>query len=228
MAIRSTTPLSGLFRRSPFKPIQEHMRVVFSCICLVPTLFDALYQKNSKQILEISRQIDRLETEADKIKSTFRLNMPTSLLMPVDRKDLLGLISEQDGLADTAEAIGQMVTYRDMEVPEDIKPRLDELLEGTMEITSETKDMIERLDELLEVGFGGREIDNVSNMIAGVRRSEHNIDSVLHKTRRTLYSIERQLDPVDVMFWYKIIELVGNLSDQSENIADRVLLFLSK
>lgn len=228
MPIRSTTPLSGLFRRSPFKPIQEHMRVVFSCICLVPPLFDAIYLKDSGQTQDLADQISSLETDADKIKSRFRLNMPTSLLMPVDRKDLLGLISDQDSLADTAESIAQIVTYRVMVVPEGLKESLDELLEGTMEITSEAKEMIERLDELLEVGFGGREMEKVTAMIAGVRRSEHNIDHIIHRTRKTLFNLENQLDPVSVMFWYKIIELVGNLSDQSENIADRILLFLSK
>lgn len=228
MPLRSTTPLSGLFRRSPFKPIQEHMRVVFSCICLVPPLFDAIYAKDEQQIADLSKQINELETEADKIKSTFRLNMPTSLLMPVDRKDLLGLISDQDAIADTAEAISQIVSFRDMDVPEGIKALLDELLEGTMEITSDAKEMIEQLDELLEVGFGGREMEKVTAMIAGVRRSEHNIDHILHRARKALFSIESELDPVSVMFWYKILELVGKISDQAENMADRLLLFLSK
>jgi uncharacterized protein len=204
------------------------MRIVFSCICLVPPLFDAVYIKDSAQIQELADQIGKLETDADKIKSTFRLNMPTSLLMPVDRKDLLGLISDQDSLADTAESIAKIVTYRDMVVPEGLKQSLDELLEGTMEVTSEAVEMIERLDELLEVGFGGREMAKVTTMIAGVRRSEHNIDNVIHRTRKNLFSMEAELDPVSVMFWYKIIEQVGNLSDQSENIADRILLFLSK
>lgn len=204
------------------------MRVVFSCICLVPPLFDAIYAKDLKQVADLSQQINSLETEADKLKSTFRLNMPTSLLMPVDRKDLLGLIGDQDSIADTAEEISKIVTYRDMVVPEAIKELLDELLEGTMEIASDAKEMIERLDELLETGFGGREMDKVTQMIAGVRRSEHNIDNILHRTRRALFSVESELDPVSVIFWYKILELVGNISDQSENVADRLLLFLSK
>lgn len=204
------------------------MRVVFSCLCLVPSMFDAMYQRDEEQLKEIADQIATLESDADQIKTTFRLNMPTSLLMPVDRKDLLSLISDQDSLADTAETISQIVTYRDMEVPEGLKALLDELLEGTMEITSDAKEMIEQLDELLEAGFGGREMNRVSAMIAGVRRAEHNIDTILHRTRRTLFSMEKDLDPVSVMFWYQIIEHVGNLSDLSENIADRILLFLSK
>lgn len=228
MPIMSNRHLSGLLRGSPFKPIQEHMRVVFSCVCLIPQLFDAVYREDNSLVSDLAGQINQLETEADKLKSTFRLNMPKSLFLPVDRKDLLSLIRDQDKIADTAEDIGKTFLFRDMTVPEGIKSLLDELLEGTMEITAAAKEMIEQLDELLEVGFAGREIDKISLMIAGVRRSEHNIDDIMHRIRKQLYSIEKDLDPVSVMFWYKIIDLLGIISDQSENLADRLLLFLSK
>lgn len=228
MVFLPNSPLSGLLRGSPFKPIQEHMQVVFSCVCLVPSLFDALYKKDSKQLSGVAEQIKSLETDADKLKSTFRLNMPKSLFLPVDRKDLLSLIGDQDHIADTAEEICKILTYRQMEVPEAIKELLDELLEGTMEIASEAKAMIEQLDELLELGFGGREFDKVSQMISGVRRSEHNIDAILHRTRTALFAIENDLTPVSAVFWYKLIDLLGNISDQCENLADRLLLFLSK
>lgn len=228
MSLLKKPSLSGLLRQSPFKPIQQHMRTVFSCICLIPPLFDALYRKDLPQVRDFAEQIALLETEADQIKNTFRLNMPRSLFLPVDREDLLGLMADQDRVADTAEEIGQILCYRDMEVPEALKEILDELLEGTMEISSDAKAIIEQLDELLEVGFGGREMEKVSGMITGLRRSEHNIDSIMHRTRRTLFAVEDQLDPVSVIFWYKIIDLLGSISDQSENMADRLLLFLSK
>jgi len=220
--------LSGLLRGSPFKPIQEHMEIVFSCICLIPPLFDALYRNDQSQIHETAEQIKALETRADKMKSTFRLNMPKSLFLPVDRKDLLNLMGDQDHLADTTEEIAKILTYRQMSVPKPIRELLDELLEGTVEIGAEARDMIGRLDELLETGFGGRELEKTSTMIAGVRRSEHNIDGIMHRTRKALFAAEGNLDPVSVIFWYKIIDLLGRISDQCENLADRFLLFLSK
>ncbi len=228
MALLPTSALSGLLRGSPFKPIKEHMEVVFSCVCIVPPLFDALYVKDSKQLLELADQINKLETKADKLKSTFRLSMPKSLLLPVDRKDLLSLIGDQDRIADTAEEISKIVSYRKMEVPEAIKELLDELLEATMEITSDAKSMIDQLEELLEAGFGGLKFKKVSGMIAAVRRSEHNIDAIIHRTNLALFSVENELDPVSVMFWYKIIDHLGSISDQCENLADRLLLFISK
>ena len=228
MDIKSTTPLSGLFRSSPFKPVQEHMRTVFSCICLIPPIMDALYRQDRNQIDEFGHNIIQLETEADTIKQTFRINMPNTLLLQVDREDLLSLFSDQDRMADTAEDIAKTLLFRNIEVPDSLREILDELLEGTMEISAAAKDMIEQLDELVQVGFRGREQKKVSKMIAGIRRSEHNIDDILFRTKKTLFENEKGLDPVSVMFWYQLIDLLGSISDQAENIADRLLLFISK
>ena len=125
MVMRTINPLAGLLRRSPFEPIQEHMRKVFTCVALIPSLFDALFEKQQDEITEIAEQIGNLETEADMIKSGFRLHMPTTLLLPVARRDLLSLINHQDSLADNAEKIGQILLARDMEVPDELKKDLD-------------------------------------------------------------------------------------------------------
>ncbi|MCI5220864.1 MAG: DUF47 family protein, partial [Candidatus Electrothrix sp. LOE2] len=96
MTLKSTSPLAGLLHKSPFKPIQEHMRTVFSCVSLLQPLFEALYAKDHEGIKKIAAQIDELETAADKQKSTFRLNMPKTLFLPVDRRNLLKLLHDQD------------------------------------------------------------------------------------------------------------------------------------
>ncbi len=228
MTLRSTSPLAGLLHKSPFKPIQEHMRTVFSCVSLLQPLFEALQAKDGEKVGKIAEQIGELETAADKQKSVFRLNMPKTLFLPVDRRDLLKLLHDQDCLADDAEAISQILVSRDMEVPEVIKDLLNTLLVSTLGICTEAKSIIEELDELVEVGFGGREHDKVIKMIDALRKSEHDIDQTLHKIRRALFSMEDSLPPVSVMFWYKIIALIGDMSDQAENMSDRLLLFLSK
>ncbi|NOQ46981.1 MAG: TIGR00153 family protein [Desulfobulbaceae bacterium] len=228
MVMKTTNPLAKLVRKSPFKPLQEHMRAVFSCVCMLPPLLNALYRKDREQTIEFAQIISKMETEADTIKNELRLNMPKTLFLPVDRRDILTLLRDQDGIADEVEKISQILTSRDMEVPEGIKDLLDELLEGTMEISSEAKLMIEELDELVQVGFGGREHDKVIKMIAVVRRSEHNIDNIQHRIKRALFAVEDRLNPVSVIFWYQLIEHMGNISNQAENMSDRLLLFLSK
>ena len=100
-----TSPLSGLLRGSPFKPLQQHMRIVFSCVCQIPPLFEALYSRDNIQLAIYAEEIIKLESEADKIKSTYRRSMPKTLFLAVDRKDLLGLISDQEKIAGAIEEI---------------------------------------------------------------------------------------------------------------------------
>ena len=228
MTMRSTSPLAGLLHKSPFKPIQEHMRTVFSCVSLLQPLFEALYAKDQERVRQLAEQIGDLETEADKQKSVFRLNMPKTLFMPVDRRDLLNLLHDQDTLADDTEEISQILISRKMEVPDTIKELLSILLTNTLDICSEAKLIIEELDELVQVGFGGREHDKVIRMIDEIRKSEHSIDHTLLQIKRGLFSVEETLSPISVMFWYQIIDLLGDMSDQAENMSDRLLLFLSK
>ncbi len=88
--------------------------------------------------------------------------------------------------------------------------------------------MIEQLDELLAVGFGGKQSGLVSEMITNVKRSEHNIDFLVRDLNRTLFSVEDRLNPVSVMFWYKLIDLVAEISNQAENMGDRLTLFIAR
>jgi len=226
--MKTTSPLASLMRQSPFKPVQAHMRVVSRCVAEMQPLFDAMIKKDQEQIDALAAKIGELESEADQIKNEFRLHMPKRVLFAVARRDLLALIQQQDVIADTAEKIGQIVTQRVMEVPESIEEHLLNLVQRTIDICSQAAAMIEQLDELLAVGFGGKQSDLVSEMITDVKRSEHNIDFLIRDLNRTLFSIEDQLSPVSVMFWYKLIDLIGEISNQAENMGDRLMLFIAR
>ena len=226
--MKTTSPFANLLRQSPFKPVQQHMRVVSRCVEKIPALFDAMIKKDQAQIDALAVKIGDLESEADSIKNDFRIHMPKRVLFAVARRDLLALIQQQDIIADTAEKIGQIVTQRVMEVPESIEEPLLNLVQQTTAICSQAAAMIEQLDELLAVGFGGKQSDLVSEMITNVKRDEHNIDVLITDLNCTLFSIEDQLNPVSVMFWYKLIDLIGEISNQAENMGDRLMLFIAR
>ncbi|MDM8539977.1 TIGR00153 family protein [Desulfococcaceae bacterium HSG9] len=225
--MKTTSPFAGLMRQSPFKPIQKHMRIVSRCVAEMRPLFDAMIKKDREQINALVVKIGELEGEADQIKNELRLRMPKRLLMAVARRDLLSLIQQQDAIADTVEKISQIVAWRDMEIPEAIEELLLNLVQHTTDICSQAAAMIEQLDELLAVGFGGKQSGIVSEMITNVKRSEHKIDFLISDLNRTLFSIEDRLNPVSAMFWYQLIELIGDISNQAENMGDRLTLFIA-
>ncbi|MBC8463657.1 MAG: TIGR00153 family protein [Deltaproteobacteria bacterium] len=226
--MKTTSPFAGLLRQSPFRRVQEHMRIVFQCVSEIPALFDALIEKDQERIKTVSDRIGSLESQADRLKDEFRGQMPKPLLLAVDRRDILELINEQDSIADIAERICGILAVREMEVPETIEALLLELIQKTTDICSLAAEVIEQLDELLAVGFVGKQYDIVTHKVAAVKRSEHNIDELLIKLNRALFSLEDQLKPVSVILWYHLIELIGEISNKAENVGDRLMLFLSK
>ena len=90
--MKTTNPLARLLRQSPFKPLQEHMRVVAKCMDEFMPLFEALFEKDQNRVKEIAEKIYKIESEADEIKNGLRLNLPKTLFLPVTRQDLLVLI----------------------------------------------------------------------------------------------------------------------------------------
>ena len=64
----TTNPLAKLLKRSPFKALQEHMRVVLEAVRPVPDLFDALArgdQEGVKSAKEVIFKDDWLEQVFD-------------------------------------------------------------------------------------------------------------------------------------------------------------------
>lgn len=204
------------------------MRVVKKGVALLPQLFAALKTKDQEGICEVATTIDQIESEADALKTDYRAHMPSTLLMPVSRRDLLMLIAEQDKIADKANAIGRILTYRKMEIPGACLSLLEQLIEHALESYAQAANVIEQMDELMAGGFAGKESRRVRDLIVKLQETEESADELLMRINHALFAIEDQLNPVDVMFWYKLIDYIGDISDRSENVGDRVLLLIAR
>ncbi len=220
--------LSSLLGRSPFKPLQEHMRAALEAARHVPDLFEALAAGDQDKVTAIKDKIFEAEANADRIKNELRAHLPKSLFMPVDRRDLLEVLQMQDSIADTAQDIAGLLVERPMEVPETLKDPLLELTRRCVEVCEHAVKVIEELDELVEIGFRGKEASQVSDMISELNRIEDETDELGLKLSRELFAQEDNIKPVSVMMWYQLIQWVGDLADYAEKVGDRLRLLIAK
>jgi predicted phosphate transport protein (TIGR00153 family) len=226
--MKTTNPISALFGRSPFKPMQQHMGVVYECVGLVPNLFDALIAGDQKALAETQEAIFAKEQEADKIKQEVRLHLPKSLFLPVDRRDLLDVLAVQDTIADTAQDIAGLLLQREMTVPKDMQADLSQLVRRCVDACGQSNAIIGELDELVETGFRGPEASRVEEMVAELNRIETETDDLAIALSRSLFKQEDTMSPVSVMFWYRIIQWISNLADNAEKVGDRLLLLIAR
>ena len=217
-----------LFGRSPFKAMQTHIDAVAKCANEVPDLFEALIAGDQEKVAAVKELIFNYEQEADDIKNELRANLPRSMMLPVDRRDLLEVLDMQDSIADTAQDIAGLLVERHMEVPETLKEPLLALTRRCVDACDQAALIIGELDELVEMGFRGRESDKVSEMVNQLNQIESDTDDMGMELTRRLFAQEDHMKPVSVMFWYQLIQWIGDLADYSEKVGNRLRLLLAR
>ena len=221
-------PILDLFAASPMKPMKSHMQKVQEGVQLLPIFFDAVFTENWDEMMRLQKKIRAIENEADELKKTLRLNLPSGLFMPVARIDLLNLLSDQDRLANKAKDIAGLVTGRKMSFPPTITEDMKAYLARGIDAAIQAGKAINQLDELLESGFKGKEVSIVEEMIHELDHIENDADVLQIKIRRKMFDLEESLPAVNVIFFYKVIDWIGDIADDSQRVGARLELLLAR
>ena len=203
----------NLFGRSPFAPLESHMEKVTECVLLLTTLFEALEKKEYDGVEEIAKDICELEHNADMMKNDIRNHLPKSYFLPIDRGNLLKILTLQDSIADRAEDIAVLATLKRCEMPEAIKEEFKAFLEKNLEAFHGVRKIIKELHELLESSFGGIEAEKVRTMVDEVAFMEHEADLLQRELLKTLLSLEEEMSYTEFFFWQRIFETVGSIAN---------------
>ena len=218
----------GLFAHSPLKPLQKHSDKVTECCNLLIPFFQHTYLKQWDEAEKVRLDISQGEREADGLKREIRLKLPRGLFLPIDRTDLLELVTQLDKLANFAKDISGRMIGRQFGIPEEMQESFLKYVERSLDSIHQAHRVIEEMDQLLETGFKGRELKLVNTMIQELDSIEDDTDQMQIKLRKMLYTIESRYNPIDVMFLYKIIEWVGVLADQAQRVGSRIELMLAR
>ncbi|MPY68753.1 MAG: TIGR00153 family protein [Alphaproteobacteria bacterium] len=222
------SPLFNLFGQSPFRPLQEHMRLVVRCANEVPALFEAVHARDSDKVAEVHDRIFTLENEADEIKNQLRAHLPKSMFMPVDRRDLLEILDLQDSIADAAQDIAGMMVVRELTLPDPMRRPLMGLTRRCVDACNQLAKIMEELDELVETGFRGPESDKVMEMITELSRIESDTDVRAIELMRALFMHEEQIGAVSTIMWDRVIHWVGDLANYAERAGNRHRLLIAR
>ena len=223
-----TNPFVSLFGRSPIGPMQQHIAKAHECAANLVPFFEAVMTQNWAEVARVQQEMVRLEKEADKLKKSVRLNLPKSLFLPVPRSDLLELLSVQDKVANKAKDIAGLMLGREMAIPAQLQPLIRSFVQRTVDASAQALRAMNELDELLETGFGGREAKLVETLVEELDGIEDDTDRLQIEVRRTLFKLEKDMPPVDVMFLYQIIDWVGDVADRAQRVGNRLEQLLAR
>jgi predicted phosphate transport protein (TIGR00153 family) len=220
--------MGGIFGSSPVSPLQKHMSKVYACASELIPLFNAVINEDWKEVSRLQQIISEYEQDADVLKKELRLNLPKGLFMPVSRQDLLEVLLMQDRIANQAKDIAGTIIGRHMVLPEIIHEDYIRFVARCVAACKQARKAINELDELVETGFSGQEIQIVTDMITKLDEIESDTDNLQSAIRSKIFEIENEMPPIEAMFLYKIIEGTGEVADKSQGVGSRLLLMLAR
>jgi len=219
--------ISKIFGASPVAPIQEHMETCYKAASELVVFFEHVIADDWDAVAQSRQRIVELEQEADEIKKRIRAQLPKSLFMPVPRGDLLDLLLVQDKIANLPRDVSGLVMGRHMMIPSSLQQGFLAYVSRNIDAAKKARKSIRELDELYETGFRGAEAELVESLVNELDEIENDTDEMQAKIRLSLFTIEKDLPPIDVMFLYRVIELTGTIGDTAERIGRRLELLLS-
>ncbi|MGB8328749.1 MAG: TIGR00153 family protein [Polyangiales bacterium] len=220
-------PLANLLARNPLPRVSELMTQVMNTSNRVEELIGLLAKGDQAGVERVAKEISVLEGKADDAKNAARSKMPVRLFMPVDRRDVLKLISEMDAIADCAEDVGVLLTIRPLSVPEAMQSILTLFVERVLETIREASKLIDLIDDLVESGFAGPPAEQVLEQAAILGRAEHEADKIQDRCAKILFKAENTMPPAALFMWTKVLNKIGDMANHAENVGDQFRLFVA-
>jgi predicted phosphate transport protein (TIGR00153 family) len=218
--------LTSLFAKSPFTPLQSHMSKVMECANKVRELFDEFFKGEFEKVTQIAEEISTLEHTADLEKNDIRNNLPRGLFLPVDKNNLLEILSLQDNLADKCEDIGILLSLKPFKIPKSMHKSINKFLDKSIQSVEMVHNIICKLDELLQSSFAGPEAQKVTEMIDDVALLEHEVDVLQRKLLKGVFEIEDAFNYATFFMMVRSFEALSSLSNDAEKLANRVRMTL--
>jgi len=218
--------IAKLFGKSPFSPLQNHMKKVGLCVKKLTEIFQEIENKNFDKIEALVTELSKLEHEADLTKNDIRNHLPKSLFLPITQTQFLELLSVQDSIADKSEEIGNLLMLCPRNSLRVFTATFQEFFKKNLETFWDARQIIKEFDELLESSFGGIEAAKVKAMVDQTAYKEHQADVLKTAVRKEFFDLADTLTPSAFYLWTKLIDEVGSISHISEKLANQIGMIL--
>ena len=189
--------------------------------------FEAVMAEDWEEVDRLYNHIAVLEDRGDALKREIRLNLPRSLFLPFSRNNLLDVLQVQDRIANRTKDVAGLILGRRMTFPATMHDELKNYVHATTDAVRLANEAMEELNDLIVTGFSGQEIQFVEKILERLHRAESHSDECQIKIRRTIFEQESKMNPVDVMFMYDIIKLIGKIADDAQTVGNRMMYLIA-
>lgn len=217
-----------LFGKSPFSKLAKHSDEVVAIIVELEHFFNYVVAEDWDHAEKSFQKISKIELKADKIKLSLRRRLHGQWFMPFSSSLLLEFVHAQDNIANEVKDIAGLILSRRMQLPSFINKELYAMRRCGHDSAVSLSRLVMLLPGLLEAGFKGPMLKEVYEKADQIAFWETEVDKLHYYGRHVLWKVEKDYNPVDVMFWYQVLLFMSRVSDWAERSSARFLLLVTK
>ncbi|MCK4278657.1 MAG: TIGR00153 family protein [Desulfurellaceae bacterium] len=217
-----------IFRKSPFQSLQEMMNSGNECVKLITPIFDAFLSGKEEEVQRLAEEISDKEYETDIIKNEIRSSLPNSIFMSVARGDVLEIITSIDAIADAAEDVGVLLSFKMIKVPSGLVEKVKYFVEKVIDVANLSKTVVDELETLRESSFAGPETKHITELLDKLNQEEHKTDKLGYEISKIILNTSEQFNFADLWLWLKIIQATSDVANAAEKLGNRIRLIISK
>jgi hypothetical protein len=170
-------------------------------------MLDRMMQEGSGESQELWKQVEGFEHEGDAITHRIIRKLDRTFITPIDREDIHALAVALDDVMDAVEAAAaRMSLYRIAQPTEQARRLTHVIVQAAQEIVS----AVSKLNQT----------DDVMAHCIEINRLETAADDICREAIAGLFETEH--DPVDVIKWKEIYEILETATDRCEDVANLV------
>lgn len=217
-------PILSALRKSPFDGLTKHASKVKECIKIWKQAVSAYAEQEYEEFEKLSKEVQKLEHEADLIKGNINAHLPKGIRMPVYKSDFMLCLKEQDAILDFAEDTVIWLSFKEVNLDE-VK---DEFLELLQKVT-ETVVTLEKVALSIQKFFntwGKGQRENMKNLIKQVHRQEWESDRLEKRLAKKIFNSE--FEGADVYYISNLVRIIADIANHAENAGDKIRAMIAK
>ncbi len=202
-------------KKEKFNYFEYFVKNVDYALQAATVLNDFVKKFNSSETPNISKQIHKLESDADQSHHDVLNYLMRDFLPPFDREDIVTLTHKIDNLIDNIDEVTINLNILNIS---NLRPEITDFCDLLLECSATAKQVLEFLRDK-------KRYSDIQERIISINILEEKGDVLYQNSIKTLFTNCK--DPIEILVWTRIYDCLENCYDSCEDIAgfvDRLLL----
>jgi predicted phosphate transport protein (TIGR00153 family) len=113
-------------------------------------------------------------------------------------------------------------------VPKEVEEDFKNLVDQVIAVSEHLMNVAEKISTLAEAAFAGEEAREMLVEIDKISEEEWQVDQLERKFAQHFYSLEKQMDPITVMFLDKYCKTLARIANNAERTAKYLKIIIRK